>query len=374
MDIGNPFFVSGYHSPSNFCDREKETDDLCEALYNGRNVTLMSPRRMGKTGLMQHVLYQIKAQNPKANTFYLDIFPTQNRRDLVQMLAASVLGHLDTAPQKALQRIGKFIKSIRPVLSVDAFTGSPKVSVDVAPEQEEATLKEIFDYLRSSEQPCYIAIDEFQQLAEYPEKGTEALLRTHIQSLSRVHFIFAGSKQHLIQEMFLSAKRPFYQSTQLMSLDVIERTIYYRFAAGFFQKIKCSLSEEVFFYLYDLFEGHTWYIQVLLNRLYAYRKAPSLRLVDVAVQEIVQESAYPYERLLSAYNAGHIALLKALAREGCVKEIYAGHFIARHRLKTASSVNTALTKLIDKELICASPQGYKVYDRFMDIWLRQQSF
>ncbi|MBF4213444.1 ATP-binding protein, partial [Pseudomonas donghuensis] len=78
------------------------------------------------------------------------------------------------------------------------------VTVDVSPTEEESTLKEIFDYLGSSEKRCYIAIDEFQQIAEYPEKGVEALLRSYIQFLPNVNFIFAGSKQHVMQEMFTS--------------------------------------------------------------------------------------------------------------------------------------------------------------------------
>lgn len=85
----------------------------------------------------------------------------------------------------------------------------PEVSIDIATDKEETTLKEIFNYLQSSEKRCYIAIDEFQQITEYPEKGVEALLRSYIQFLPNVRFIFAGSKQHVMQEMFLSTKRPF---------------------------------------------------------------------------------------------------------------------------------------------------------------------
>lgn len=92
------------------------------------------------------------------------------------------------------------------MFTFDELTGVPKVTIDVAPAEEENTLKEIFEYLGSSEKRCYIAIDEFQQIAEYPEKGVEALLRSYIQFLPNVNFIFAGSKQHLMQEMFTSSK------------------------------------------------------------------------------------------------------------------------------------------------------------------------
>ena len=215
MKPNNPFLIAGYHSPDYFCDRETETTTMLDALHNGRNVTLIASRRIGKTGLIRHAFYRLKEQHPDIVTIYIDIYSTQSIGDFVRLFANTVLGKLDTAPQKALSRIGRFIRSCRSVFTFDELTGVPKVSIDMAPQEEESTLKEIFNYLGSSEKRCYIAIDEFQQIAECPEKGIEALLRSYIQFLPNVNFIFAGSKQHLMQEMFFSSKRPFYQSTQL---------------------------------------------------------------------------------------------------------------------------------------------------------------
>ncbi len=344
------------------------------ALHNGRNLTLVAPRRMGKTGLIKNVFYKLKEQEPDIVTLYMDIYSTQNLGDFVQLLASTVLGKLDSTPQKAMNRIAKFIKSCRPVFTVDQFTGTPKITIDIAPATEQTTLGEIFDYLQSSEKRCYIAIDEFQQIAEYPENGVEALLRSRIQFLNNVNLVFAGSKQHVMQEMFLSAKRPFYQSTQIVSIDRIDKDEYYAFASGFFRGQKRDLSEETFSYIYDQFEGHTWYIQNILNRLYGYSQKIDTGLVDYAISEIVSESEYAYETLLSAYTTNSVRLIKAIAKEGWVKEITAGDFITKYKLKAASSITTAIKKLVDKELVYKTSDGYIVYDQFMAIWLRQQPY
>ena len=374
MKPNNPFLVTGYHSPEYFCDRRQETESLIQALYNGRNVTLIAPRRMGKTGLVKHVFYKLREQEPDIVTFYMDIYSTQALGDFIRLFASTVLGRLDSVPQKALGRVGKFIKSCRPVFTFDELTGQPKVTIDIVPSSEEATLREIFDYLRSSEKRCYIAIDEFQQIAEYPEKGAEALLRSYIQFVPNINFIFAGSKQHIMQQMFHSAKRPFYQSTQTQVIDRIARDEYYRFAADFFTRQGRKLAEETFGYLYDAFDGHTWYIQTLLNRLYGYAGNPDIGMVDYAIGEVVAESTYTYENLLAAYPASNIRLLKAIAKAGCVREINSGDFITEYRLRAASSVNSALKRLIDREMVYKTADGYIVYDRFMAIWLRQQPF
>lgn len=374
MKPNNPFLVTGYHSPEYFCDRRQETETMIQALYNGRNVTLIAPRRMGKTGLVKNVFYKLHEQEPDIVTFYMDIYSTQALGDFIRLFASTVLGRLDSVPQKALARVGKFIKSCRPVFTFDELTGQPKVTIDIVPSSEEATLREIFDYLQSSEKRCYIAIDEFQQIAEYPEKGAEALLRSYIQFVPNINFIFAGSKQHIMQQMFHSAKRPFYQSTQTQVIDRITREEYYRFAAEFFTRQGRKLAEETFGYLYDAFDGHTWYIQVLLNRLYGYTGTPDIGMADYAIGEVVAESTYTYENLLAAYPASNVRLLKAIAKAGYVREINSGDFITEYKLRAASSVNSALKRLIDREMVYKTADGYIVYDRFMAIWLRQQPF
>jgi len=370
----NPFLIAGYQHPVYFCDREKETESITNALLNGRNLTLLSPRRMGKTGLIHHVFHRMEQRYPDMAFFYMDIFSTQNLGEFVKLFASAVFGKLDSASQKTLNLMGSILKSIRPVFTLDEITGAPKISVDIAPEREEPSLKEIFAYLQACEKNCVIAIDEFQQIAQYPEKGVESLLRSHIQFLSNVNFIFSGSKRHVMNEIFLSAKRPFYQSTQILTIDKIDKDKYYRFAADFFKAQGKELTDETFSTIYDAFNGHTWYIQTILNRLYSSQDPPDEKLVNLIISEILDESGYIYESLLSAYSPSNIRLLKAIAIEKCVKEINAGDFIIRHNLKAASSVNSSLKKLIDKELVYKTTHGYIVYDRFLAFWLRQQPF
>lgn len=339
MKPNNPFLISGYHSPDYFCDRERETAAILEALHNGRNLTLIAPRRMGKTGLIRHAFFHLKEQHPDIVTLYMDIYSTQSLGDFVRLFAHTVLGKLDSSPS-----------------------------------EEERTLKEIFDYLGSSEKRCYIAIDEFQQITEYPEKGVEALLRSYIQFLPNVNFIFAGSKQHVMQEMFTSSKKPFYQSTQLLTIDTIDRKEYAAFAMEHFSKQHTQLPQEIFEAIYAKFDGHTWYVQNLLNRLYGYNRDVDLELVTYATEQIIAEQSYSYAGLLKAYSAGNVRLLKAIACEGCVKEVLSGEFISKHKLRAASSVSSSLKKLVDHELVYQTTDGYIIYDRFMGEWLRMQVF
>ena len=368
--MNNPFLIVGYQGPEYFCDREKETEVILSALHNGRNITLVSPRRMGKTGLIKNVFYTLQEKEKNAKCFYLDIFSTQNLREFVALLGREILGKLDSLSQSTLKTLLSFFKSCRPVITMDELSGIPSVSLDIVPSKEEETLKEIFDYLRQSGRECYLAIDEFQQIMEYPEKGVEGLLRSYIQFLPNVHFIFSGSKKHLMEYIFFSIKRPFYQSTQKLFLDKISKEVYFSFAHSFFEKEGKELPEEIFDQVYTWVDGHTWYVQYLLNRLFALpEKTLSPELLDSLMMEILREEEYTYQTYFQLLTFNQIQLLKAIAKEGIVREVNAAAFIKKYDLKAVSSVNTSLRILIDKEFILRQPDGYIVYDRFMSIWL-----
>ena len=368
--IYNPFLVSGYESPEYFCDRKNETEDILETLRNGRNITLTSPRRLGKTGLIKHVYHLIKQQDPRASVIYIDLYSTESLYDFTQAFASAVLGQLDSNPVKAMKVIVNLFKSFRPNLTMDQITGQPKIGLDIASGTETSTLKQVFEYLKQSGKTCYIAFDEFQQIAYYPEKNVEALLRSYIQDLHNVHFIFSGSRAHMLGEMFLSPKRPFYQSTSEKSIGVIDEQAYYAFADSFFRAQERSLPMEVFHYVYSQYDGYTWYIQVILNRLYAKTgRSVDMDLVQESIREILQENEFYYQHLLQIYPKGQVKLIKAIAKEKKVKEPLSGSFISKYSLNATSSVRNALRRMLEEEIIYRSTDGYMVYDRFFGQWL-----
>lgn len=158
--------------------------------------------------------------------FYLDIFATKNLEQMVQLMASEIIGKLDTVSQAALRKVQEFFSSWRPTLTIDELTGIPTFSLDIKPSEGRESLKRIFEYMKQSGKRCYVAIDEFQQILNYPEDGVEALIRSYIQFLPNVYFVFSGSQQHMMEEMFLSANRPFFQSSLVMSLPCIAVSNY----------------------------------------------------------------------------------------------------------------------------------------------------
>ena len=367
----NPFIYKGYEGPDYFCDRERETENMVGALRNGRNLTVFSPRKIGKTGLIKHVFNRIKETNKDAVCIYIDIFATQNLYDFVQALGVAIVEEAVEREKSVMAKAFDAFKAWRPMLSYDSLTGLPTVSVSIEPTREEHTLKSIFDHIENLKKDVYVAIDEFQQIANYPEKGVEALLRSHIQ-FSHAGFIFSGSRQHLMAEMFNSPKHPFFQSTEFVNLQPLSEATYYDFSRCFFEKRKGSLSEEVFHDVYQRFSGHTWYVQFVMNRLYeTTKRAESVEQSNQVILSVVDTLAPQYEMMMTLLTINQVNLLKAIAKEHKIDKPQGAEFIKKYNLSSSSSVKTALDLLVDKELVYPEQDGYIVYDRFMAIWLRR---
>lgn len=365
MKEQNPFVIYGYEGPETFCDRVAETEKLLRAVENGRNVTLLAERRIGKTGLIKHLFHLLAEKDMP--TIYVDIFATRSLAEFTKCFASAIIGQMNTNLEKAIDAATRFFKSFRPGLSVDPLTGAHTYSFGLQPMQVEATLKECFDYL-ATRGNCVVAIDEFQQIADYPEEGTEALLRSYVQFLPKVRFIFAGSRHHLMTEMFASAKRPFYNSTQTLPLERIDRERYFDFASLKMSLAGVALDRQTFDFVLNLFDGITWYVQMALNRLYERRSATEADVRSV-VDELLLEKSWEYAALLKSLPDGSVRLLKAIARSGKVKAVTAVDFMSANGLRGASSVHQSLARLLEDEVLYDADDGYVVYDRLFALWL-----
>lgn len=337
-------------------------------MENGRNVTLLAARRIGKTGLIHHFFHSLAGTG--VSTVYVDIFATQNLMEFTRRFAAAVIGSMDTQAEKAVAMAARFFKSFRPSITIDPVTGAQSYSFGLQPMQVEATLKECFDYL-AQRGACVVAIDEFQQIAEYPEKGVEALLRSYVQFLPQTRFIFAGSRHHLMTEMFVSAKRPFYNSTQTIPLDRLSREVYRDFAIGLMGRNGIVLEESVFNHVVDCFDGITWNVQAVMNRLYE-RGSATLADVGGVLNELMEEKTWEYGALLKSLPRSASRLLKAIAAAGTVREPTGEDFLLRYSPGSPSTVHQALNKLLEDEILYEEERGVVIYDRLFGLWLRRQ--
>ena len=371
MTIDNPFITYGYESAEYFCDRQEETHLLTTLLTNGNHVALISPRRMGKTGLLNHCFAQSDIQQ-KYYTFLIDIYATKNLQDMVFQMGRTIVTRLKPWGQEAVDRFLQFVTSLRTGISFDG-QGNASWNLGVGDIKSPSfTLEEIFNYLKEANKRCIVAIDEFQTIADYPEQNVEALLRTYVQDCRNAVFVFSGSQKSMMSGIFSSPARPFYQSTSLMFLKPVALPAYESFADHHFKLSKKQIDPGVVKAIYERFEGTTWYLQKVLNQLYATTDHAATDDVERAVTQIIRQNEEAYKDTLFQLTARQRDLLVAIGQEGKASQITGMQFVKRHHLSSASSVQKAAQALLEKQLITQQQNIYEVYDKFMAEWLRFQ--
>lgn len=370
----NPFVLRSYVSDDLFCDRENETSTLRKHVENGRNVTLTAPRRVGKTGLIEHFFHQ-KDIASKYYCILIDLYATKDMSEMVQVMGKSILNALASRSRKAAKAFLQCIKSLHAGLTIGS-DGTPELRLGMGEISEPAvTVEEIFSYISKADKPCVIAIDEFQAVATYPDGKTEALLRTYVQHCDNALFIFSGSQRTMMSEMFLKPNRPFYQSTTFMNIGVLDVDIYTDFAERLFSQSGRTLLTDTVRQVYNMFEGVTWYVQRMMNELYAETsegKECTPDMIDGALDAILAANSFTYESVLFQLPARQKDVLFAICKAGKAEQPTSAKFINKYNLPSASSVQSALRGLIEKEFVTAEFGKYEVYDKFFALWLRKR--
>lgn len=372
--ILNPFIIGKYAGPEFFCDRASEADLLCHNLVNGRNVALMSDRRLGKTGLIEHT-FATRLPKEEYYTFLIDIYTAKNLREFTYLLANEMF-RVFSRKQSLLTRLVTFLKSLNLSVTYSALTGEPEVSLKLGQlSNPDVTLDELLSYLAQADKPCIVAIDEFQQIAYFEEKNMEELLRTKIQHQQNTNFVFAGSEKHLMEDIFNDPERPFYNSVVFQQLLPIKKDVYVDFAQVLFttygKKVDAKLVER----LYDYFKGVTWYMQLSMNEAFALTASGEAIDVDnfnTIIRHMIDIKRFTFEDRYQNLTEKQKAVLKALAEEfPNTPAPTSREFIEKYHLKTASSVQTAIKSLIEKKIMREYHGERQISDLLFVLWLKE---
>jgi hypothetical protein len=372
----NPFLIKGYVSADLFCDRQKEMQDLYRNVQNGIDTTLISPRRMGKTGLILH-FFDFLSKQTDIGTIYVDIYAARSLDDFIKLFAEATLRIFPEKTGIGSQFL-ELLKGLRPLISYDAISGTPHIQIAYQSAQEkEYTLQGLLQFLDSRTTSVVLAIDEFQQITHFPEKNIEAFLRTCIQQLKNVRFIFCGSRKDMMTDIFSNVRRPFFSSTQYLALDKIETGEYASFIKKLFTENGIAIEEEAIDFILTWTKCYTFFTQSVCNMAYQMAdETVTVSDVKAACVELLKRNEpvfFQYRRLLTPAQWD---FLIAVSKEGEVKQLTAKKFINQYHLGTPSDARRISKSLLDKELLLEiqtkQTTVYQVYDLFLSRWLESE--
>jgi AAA+ ATPase superfamily predicted ATPase len=311
----NPFAYSNYVTGESFCNRKKEMSELFKYIKGSQNVLLYSHRRYGKSSLIRQVFREIKEKNLNIGTMHVELYGTISEKDFITRTFQD-LNQLESNFERLSQSVSKALKNIRLNLSIDSATGATLVSPSFEAINEKVILEELMNILSrySQKRKLVIGFDEFQEVANYTEDGFEKRLRACIQQHSNICYIFSGSQQHLITEMFNLNNRAFYKLADSFPLDRIETKHYIPWAQNLFNRKNVHLPAELIEEIVARFENHPMYIQNFLFHLWEepVKKGFSPEIINKVENVIIERRSLEHTALWETLSINQKKTLKLI--------------------------------------------------------------
>jgi hypothetical protein len=336
----NPFAYSNYVTGDSFCNRKNEILELMRYIKGSQNVLLYSHRRYGKSSLIRQIFREIKKKNLNIGAMHVELYGTISEKDFITK-SFQCLNQLESNFERILQSVNRALKNIKFNLSIDPATGGTAVSPSFEAISEKNVLEELMNILSkySQKQKLVIAFDEFQEVANYTEEGFEKRLRSFIQQHSNICYIFSGSQQHLITEMFSSNSRAFYKLAESFPLAKIETRYYIPWVQNLFSRKNVHLPAEFIEEIIETFENHPMYIQNFLFHLWeeSGKRGFSPEIINKIEDAIVEKRSLENTVLWETLSINQKKTLKLILLNNG-SNLYNADALKSVNLKTASLV------------------------------------
>ena len=368
----NPFAYSNYVIGESFCNRKKELSELLGYIKGSQNVLLYSHRRYGKSSLIRQVFSEIEEKNLNIGAMHVELYGTISEKDFITRTFQG-LNQLESNFERLLKSVSKAIKNIKLNLSIDSVTGDTSVSPTFEAVNEKVIQEELMNILSkySQKHKLVIAFDEFQEVASYTEDGFEKRLRSFIQQHSNICYIFSGSQQHLITEMFNSNNRAFYKLADSFPLAKIETKHYIPWVQNLFNRKNVHLSAELIEEIVARFENHPMYIQNFLFHLWEEpgKKEFSPEIINKVENAIIERRSLEHAVLWETLSINQKKTLKLILLNNG-SNLYNADSLKSVNLKSGSLVTKALSSLIKKEIVVKDGR-YVIQDIVFKKWLQK---
>ncbi|KPA12183.1 ATPase [Candidatus Magnetomorum sp. HK-1] len=371
--MNNPFIFSGHVTGKCFCNRVREQEKLLQYIKSSQNILLYAHRRQGKSSLIKQIFQNIRDQKIRIKCLYIDIYGTTSEQDFIA-LTFKQLHFLESSTNKLLKLLKKTVSGISIEMAIDPVSEDITFSPVFKSVSKEILLSNLMEmlYMYSKKQKIVIVFDEFQEISKYDNSESfEKRLRSHVQSHDHISYIFSGSQQHLLNEMFNSPGRAFYKQTESFPLKKIETYHYVKWAGDFFKASKMTVSDDDIAEIITRLDNHPLYIQLFCFSLWEYLKKNQLgqNTIDEIEKEMIQNRNSEYLTIWENLTLNQKKTLKAIIlKDG--RNLYNSEILQTLELKTASVVTRSLKSLMQKEIIVKNG-NYSIQDVLFKKWVSQ---
>lgn len=369
-------FVFGVRVEGNtFTDRKEETNRLKMNFLYGVNTILISPRRMGKTSLVEKVCSLVESDTLKIAK--IDAFGCRSENDFINAFATAVVRATSSKWEEWMENARTFLSKFIPKISIGQ---DPLTDFSIALEYNRAnTVTE--DILQLPETiakqkgiKIVICIDEFQQIADFPDSITfQKKLRSVWQLQSNVSYCLYGSKKHMMEKMFQSQSHPFYRFGDLFYLDKISETDWVEYICDRFRVTGKEISRELASEICIVTDRYSSYVQQLAWLVWLRTdKHATKEDVEFGIDRMLDACEPLFIQQTESLSAYQMNFLRALAN-GVHTGFTRSEILDTYQLGTAANISRLKKALTEKDLIMmTAPKKLEISDPILALWLKRR--
>ena len=373
----SPFIYGTTVSIHSFTNRENESAKLQSNLLNGINTTIISPRRWGKSSLVEKVIFDINKKEKKEKTVIIDLFSVSNEEEFLEIFAREVIKASSSKWQEWMSSGKDFFKNITPKLSLGI---DPNTDFNLSFDWKE--LKKNTDEVLNLPETIakkkgvkfIICLDEFQNLSSFYEyQNFEKKLRASWQRQKFVTYCLYGSKRHMMTDIFNNPSKPFYRFGDIMLLQKIETKKWISFICKGFENTGKYIDEKTAEMIPLAMKNHSWYVQQLAH--YAWNitnKKVTITEINIALSELINANSPLYQKETESISHTQLNLLKAVAKGET--QFTSAAVMQKHLLGTPRNVSKNKTLLINNDIIHEINSVFEFVDPAFELWFKKQFF
>ena len=373
----NPFVFGHLSNVSDFVNREDDIRKLKQNIDNQIHTILLSPRRWGKSSLVQ-VLEQKIGCTKKTVFCHLDMFNISTENEFYHQLSSVILRNTHNKIQELFDSFKYLFTKMTPDISIEAGDMA-KLSIKFDPEKAEASFMEILNLpeqiAKKKKIKLVVCIDEFQNLERFKDPLMfQQKLRANWQHHQHVVYVLYGSKRSMLSSIFESQSMPFYRFGDVFYLRKIASSHWLKFIQKGFKNTNKKIAKKYAVRIIELMENHTYYVQQLAHTVWnntSYEVDEDV--FDQSMRDIIGRNAMMFESIYENLSINQIKVLHMLTDDLLVK-ITSAEQIRKYDLVSSSNVIQALKSLENKEIIDRFEGPPQFNDPVFRMWLRIRVF
>ncbi|MBD3320639.1 MAG: AAA family ATPase [Chitinivibrionales bacterium] len=373
--MDNPFYYGRAVDGAAFVNRSEEIGRISSSLERGQSIVLFSPRRYGKTSLIKKTMSRL--QRKKVLCFYVDLYTVTSLDEFYKNYAEALAAAFKSPASALVSLLHWLLPMLKPKL-VYSQPGIPEVQIEASLTtlRNTKTLKELFEsierYCAKHKRKAAVIFDEFQEIATLEKGGIiERQMRSSFQHHRHVAYAFLGSKMHLMNEMFGTTSRPFYNFGSRFELGAMSDVVWRKDIAAKFKAGGFKIDEQAIKKILHITKGHPYYTQLLCSEIWDTcntKRAVSEQDIDPVVQGALDLENHAFQELWDSLSRNQRKVVRVLAQETDIA-LFSSDIARKYYLGAQSSLHRTVEQLLRKGVVAKKDHSYVLTDPFVARWI-----